>query len=320
MIPTLIVVSLFVFFLIQLPPGDFLTTYVIQMEERGADAEMLSETLERLRSRYGMDDPFPIQYVKWIGGIVFRGDWGESFQYFGTPVGELLYSRLGNTLLITFGTLIFAWVVAIPIGIYSATHQYSFLDNVFTFVSFIGRSIPNFFLALLLMTFVAVVFGGSVGGLQSEQFYGQPWSFAKLLDLLAHLWIPIVVIGTARTAEIMRVMRGNLLDILNVQYVQTARAKGLAERVVVYKHAVRNALHPLVMMLGMQIPKLISGAMIVSVVLSLPTIGPLLLEALNSQDMYLAGSILLIQALLLVLGNLVADLLLAWIDPRVQYE
>ncbi len=319
MLPTMLVVSMFVFFLIQLPPGDFLTTYIANLEAQGQDTESLQENVAALRLKYGMNQPFHLRYLRWLGGVV-RGDLGDSFLYFGIPVIDLVMDRLGGTLLITFVTLIFSWAVAIPIGIYSATHQYSPLDHLFTFIAFIGRSIPTFFLALLLMTMVALTFGGSIGGLQSAQYINAPRSLGKFVDLLAHLWIPIVIIGMARTAAMMRVMRGNLLDILNVQYVQTARAKGLSERVVIYKHAVRNALHPLVMMLGMQIPLLISGAMIVSVVLSLPTIGPLLLDALTSQDMYLAGAILLVQVSLLLVGNLLADILLAWVDPRIQFH
>ncbi len=319
MVPTMLVVSMFVFFLIQLPPGDFLTTYMANLEAQGQDTEALQDNIEHLRVKYGTEQPFYLRYLRWIAGVA-QGDLGDSFIYFGVSVSSLIMERLGGTLLITFVTLIFSWVVAIPIGIYSATHQYSILDHIFTFIAFIGRSIPTFFLALLLMTMIALAFGGSIGGLQSEEYLDAPWSVGKFIDLLGHLWVPMVIIGMSRTAAMMRVMRGNLLDILNVQYVQTARAKGLPERVVIYKHAVRNALHPLVMMLGMQIPLLISGALIVSVVLSLPTVGPLLLEALVAQDMYLAGAILLIQVSLLLIGNLAADILLAWVDPRIQFH
>ncbi len=320
MIPTLIAVSLVVFFLILLPPGDFLTTYMARLESRGADVESIRQSVDRLRARYGADKPFLQRYWKWITGIIFRGDFGDSFLYFGSSVSSLLISRLGATLLIAFSTLLFSWLIAIPIGIYSATHKYSFTDYFFTFLAFIGRSIPPFFLALLFLTAAVFIFDISPGGLFSPEYVDAGWSYMKFIDLLKHLWIPMIVIGMSRTASIMRVMRGNLLDVLDLQYIQTARSKGLSETIVIYKHAVRNALHPLVMMLGMQIRRIITGATVVSVVLSLPTISPLLLQALYSQDMYLAGAILLIQVVLLLVGNLIADIILAWLDPRIQYS
>jgi peptide/nickel transport system permease protein len=235
-------------------------------------------------------------------------------------VSELIWQRLGFTAAISFSTLVFTWIVAIPIGIYSAIHQYSFGDHLFSFIGFLGLSIPNFMLALVLMVLASRIFGWSVGGLFSEQYLDAPWSFGKFVDLLKHLWVPIIVIGTSGTAGLIRMMRGNLLDVLNMEYVKAARARGLAESTVVFKHAVRNAIHPLIMLLGMSLPGIISGATVVSIVLSLPTTGPLYFNALRQQDMFLAITFLMFLSLMLVIGNFLADILLAWIDPRIRYE
>ena len=316
MISTLVFVSIIGFFLINLPPGSYLDVYRAELMLQGTSTA--DQQIEALNQRYGLDKPIYVQYWKWISGFV-RGDFGRSFQY-NREVNELIWSRLGFTVVISLGSMIFSWIVAVPIGIYSATHKYSVMDNVFTFFSFIGLSVPGFLIALVLMVISSRVFGWSIGGLFSRGMENAPWSMAKIIDFLQHLWIPVIVVGMSGTAGLMRTMRGNLLDILNMQYVQTARAKGLTETKVVYKHAVRNALHPLIMSLGMSFPSIISGSTVVSIVLSLPTTGPLYFNALRSQDMFLAGSFLVFLSIMLVVGNFFADILLALVDPRIRYE
>ncbi|MBX3052814.1 MAG: ABC transporter permease [Caldilineaceae bacterium] len=316
MITTLIFISFIGFFIINLPPGSYLDVYQAQRQNMGthtADTE-----LNALKQRYGLDKPIYVQYWKWVSGFV-RGDFGRSFQY-NREVKDLIWERLGYTAVIATTTLIFTWLVAIPIGIYSATHQYKLSDNIATTIGMTGLSIPDFMLALVLMVIAQRVFGFSVGGLFSREYLDAPWSFAKFVDLLKHLWVPVFVVGTAGTAGLMRIMRGNLLDILNMQYVQAARARGLSEPVVIVKHAVRNALHPLIMLLGMSLPQIISGSLVVSIVLGLPTTGPLYFNALRQQDMFLAGTFLVMLAAMLVIGNFLADMLLAIVDPRIRYE
>ena len=316
MMITIIFVSIFGFIIINLPPGTYLDVKIAELQSKGGSTSF--EQIEGLKRRYGLDKSLYEQYWIWISNFV-KGDFGMSFIY-DVPVRDLIGPRLGYTVLISLGTMLFTWLVAIPIGIYSATHQYKIGDNIFTFIGFLGLSIPNFLLALIFMVIGAVYFNQPIGGLFSDAFADAPMSFAKLIDLFKHLWIPIVVVGTAGTAGLIRVMRGNLLDILNQQYIQTARAKGLSELVVIYKHAVRNALHPLIMTLGMSLPAIISGSTVTAIVLNLPTTGPLYFRALRSQDMFLAGSFLMFLSILLILGNLVADILLAWVDPRIKYE
>ena len=316
MVSTLVLISFVGFLIINLPPGSYIDVFQAQRQLQGthtAEAE-----LEALKRRYGLDKPVPVQYWIWVRGFV-RGDFGRSFE-FNREVSELIWERLGFTVAIASGSLIFIWVVAIPIGIYTATHQYKLGDNVATIVGMAGLSIPDFMLALVLMVVIQRLFGFTVGGLFSREYVDAPWSFAKVLDLVKHLWVPIVVVGTSGTAGLMRIMRGNLLDILNMQYVQAARARGLRETTVVVKHAVRNAIHPLIMLLGMSLPTIISGSLIVSIVLGLPTTGPLYFNALRQQDMYLAGTFLMFLAFMLVLGNFLADILLGLIDPRIRYE
>jgi peptide/nickel transport system permease protein len=309
-------ISVVVFTVIQLPPGDFLTTMVADLERQGSQkAEM---QLRSLRERYGLDKPVYVQYFLWITNFV-RGDLGESFQY-QKPVTELIGDSLLLTVIMSLVTWVFTWVVAIPIGIYSATHKYSFLDQVFTLLSFIGLATPGFLLALILMVVSVYVFNAPIGGLFSPGMIEQPWSLAKLADLMTHIWVPVVLIGLSGTAELVRIMRGNLLDILNMQYVQSARARGLSEQVVVWKHAVRMAINPLISLVGMQLPGIISGSIIISIVLGLPTLGPLLYRALRVQDMYFAGSFLMLLSILLVIGNFIADIALAWADPRIHYD
>lgn len=316
MISTLVLISFVGFLIINLPPGSYIDVFQAQRQLQGthtAEAE-----LEALKRRYGLDKPVHIQYLIWVRGFV-RGDFGRSFE-FNREVSELIWERLGFTVAIATGSLLFIWIVAIPIGIYTATHQYKLGDNVATIVGMAGLSIPDFMLALVLMVVIQRLFGFTVGGLFSREYVDAPWSLAKVIDLVKHLWVPIVVVGTSGTAGLMRIMRGNLLDILNMQYVQAARARGLREATVVVKHAVRNAIHPLIMLLGMSLPTIISGSLIVSIVLGLPTTGPLYFNALRQQDMYLAGTFLMFLAFMLVLGNFLADILLGLIDPRIRYE
>lgn len=312
----LFLVSIVGFTVIQLPPGDFLTIRIQELRNRGdLSAEIYAE---QLRMRYGLDKPFWMQYIIWITHFV-RGDFGWSF-YYEKPVSELVGERLALTLVLSIVTLIFTWALAIPIGVYSATHQYSWGDNIFTFLGFIGLSIPGFLLGLLLMFISVFYFNQSVGGLFSPQYVNAPWTLAKVIDLFRHLWIPVIIIGLSGTAGLIRIMRGNLLDILGQQYVLTARAKGLKESIVIWKHAVRVAINPLISSLGMSLPGIISGESLVSIVLNLPTTGPLFLEALMRQDMFLGGSFLMFLTMALVVGNFLADLGLAWADPRIRYE
>ena len=315
-IPMLFGISIVTFVLIQLPPGDFLTSYIAELESTGHvldDAEIAS-----LRNRYGLDSPLYAQFLKWFWNLL-QGDFGVSFQW-NKPVNELIWERLALTFIISLATLLFTWVVALPIGVYSATHQYSVSDYVITFFGFLGRGIPDFMLALILMWIGLIYLGTSAGGLFSLEYKQAPWSIAKVWDLLKHLWVPIIVLGTSNTAGLIRIMRNNLLDELHKPYVETARSKGLTEQKILWKYPVRIALNPFVSTVGWVLPTLISGATIVSVVLSLPTTGPLLLSALLSQDMYLAGSFVMILSTLTILGTLVSDILLAWIDPRIRME
>ena len=316
MITTLVLVSIIGFTIINLPPGTYLDVYRARRQMQGTGTA--EEEIEALKRRYALDKPVYIQYLKWVSGFV-RGDFGRSFEY-NREVSELIWERLGFTALISFSTLLFTWAVAIPIGIYSATHQYKLGDHLATLIGLAGLSIPNFMLALILMVIAQRVFGQSVGGLFSREYIDAPWSLGKFIDLLKHLWVPVVVVGTAGTAGLVRMMRGNLLDILNMQYVQAARARGLPEHKVIIKHAVRNAIHPLIMLLGMSLPEIISGSTVVAIVLSLPTTGPLYFNALRQQDMFLAGTFLMFLSVMLVIGNFLADLLLAWVDPRIRYE
>lgn len=316
MIPTLLIISILSFAIIQLPPGDFLTTYVANLRATGD--EVNQATVESLRIRYGLDQPFHVQYLKWMGGVV-RGDFGMSFSL-NKPVGELIWERLGLTIAISLITLVFTWIIAVPIGIYSATHQYKIFDYLFTFLGFIGMATPQFMLALVLMYFSYKWFGTGVGGLFSDEFIGEPWSVAKLLDLLAHVWVPVAVLAVGGTAGLIRVVRANLLDQLEMPYVVTARAKGLSEWRLLIKYPVRVAINPVISTLGWMLPQLVSGSVIVAMVLSLPTTGPLMIQALMEQDMYLAGSFVMMLSFLTVIGTLISDILLAWVDPRIRFE
>jgi peptide/nickel transport system permease protein len=315
MIPTLLVISMISFTIIQLPPGDYLTSLIAELEQSGDPVDR--QVIEALNRRYGLDRPIYVQYFIWISGFV-QGDMGMSFEA-NKPVAELIGDRILLTMVVSFTSLLFVYIVAIPIGIYSATHQYSAGDYVFTVLGFLGLATPNFLLALVLLYVAFAFFGQSVGGLFSPEFIEAPWSLAKVWDLIKHLWIPVIVIGTAGTAGRIRVMRANLLDELGKQYVVTARAKGVAEPKLLFKYPVRMAINPMISTVGWLLPQLISGAAITSVVLSLPTTGPLLLRALRNQDMFLAGSFIMLLSTLTVIGTLLSDILLSWVDPRIRF-
>lgn len=313
---TLVFVAVIGFIIIELPPGSYLEFEIERLRQVGGN--MAPDQIRALEIRYGVNDPTYVKFWKWISGFV-QGDFGRSFEH-RLPVSEMLWARLGFTILISTLTLIFSWAVAIGVGVYSATHRYTIPDYMITILQFVGLSVPNFLLALVLMVFAQQMLGMDVGGLYSTAYRNAPFSLSKFIDLLKHLWIPIIVIGASGTAWLSRVMRGNLLDVLNMQYVQTARAKGLPENRVIWKHAVRNALHPLVMVLGMSLPMIISGETVVAIVLNMPTTGPLYFRALLQQDMYLAITFLIFLAIMLLIGNLLADILLGWLDPRIRYE
>ncbi len=315
-IPTLIVISMISFVIIQLPPGDYLTTYMTRLQQSGYTVDQ--SEIDALNRRYGLDRPIHVQYYRWITGVL-RGDFGYSFDW-QRPVNQLIWERLALTLAVTTASLFFSWVIAFPIGVYSAVKQYSPGDYFFTFLGFLGLATPNFMIALLLMYVAYRYLGWSVGGLFSPEYMAADWSMGKVIDLLKHLWIPMVVVGTAGTAGLIRVMRNNLLDELSKPYVLTAKSKGLKQVYMLFKYPVRLAIIPFISTVGWQLPNLISGATIVAVVLSLPTAGPLLLRALLSQDMYLAGSFVLLLASLTCIGTLISDVLLALVDPRIRYE
>lgn len=316
MLVTLVFVIIVGFMLIELPPGSYLEFHIQSLREQGGN--ITRDRIEAIERRYGLNDPVYVKFWKWISGWP-QGDFGESFQH-NRPVSELIWSRLSYTIMISMLTLIISWTLAIMIGVYSATHRYTIPDYIITALQFGALAIPNFLLALVLMIFLQQTFGTHVGALFSPEYRDAPWTMAKVWDLISHLWVPIVILGVAGTAWTSRVMRANLLDVLNMQYVQTARAKGVRERKVIWKHAVRNALHPLVMTLGMSLPGIIGGELVVATVLNLPTSGPLYFQALMQQDMYLAGTFLVFLSVALLVGNLLADIMLAWLDPRIQYE
>jgi len=316
-IPLLIILSIVAFVIIQLPPGDFLTVYVDQLRRVGGVAT--EEEIARLVQQYGLDKPLYVQYFTWIKNILLHGDFGRSFQW-NEPVNELISERLKLSVVISFSTVIFSWIIAVPIGIYSATHQYSTFDYIFTFLGFIGLSIPGFLLALVLIWLAFSFFGISVSGLFSSAFADAPWSWAKVVDLLKHIWLPIIIIGLGGTAGLIRTMRANLLDELRKQYVITARAKGVPERTLLFKYPVRIAINPMISTIGWTLPAIFSGETLVAIVLNLPTMGPLFVQALLAQDMYLAGSFVLIISFLTLTGTLISDLLLAWADPRIRYR
>ena len=316
MIPTLIVISALIFIIIQLPEGDYLTSHIAELQARGESISQ--QEVDLLRAQYGLDKSAVEQYVGWVGGLL-QGDLGYSFEY-NLPVGEVVGDRLFLSFLLSFSTIVFTWLVAFPIGVYSATHQYSWTDHGLTFIGFLGLATPNFLLALVLLYFANVVLGTSVGGLMDPEYIDQSMSWDKFVSVLEHLWIPVVVIGTSGTAGMIRRLRANLLDELQKQYVVTGRAKGLPPFRLLVKYPLRMSLNPFIADIGSLLPQVISGAAIVSVVLSLPTTGPMLLSALQSQDMFLAGSFLMFLSLLTVVGMFLSDLALAMLDPRIRLE
>lgn len=316
LIPLLVAISIIVFTIIQLPPGDFLTTYIQQLELSGT--EVSKAAVENLKKQYALDKPAYMQYFIWIKNIITRGDFGRSFQW-NRPVAEVIGARLGMTMLVSFLTLLFVWLVAIPIGIYSATHQYSVFDYIFTFFGFIGLAVPGFLIALVLIYLIFINTGVSITGLFSPEFQNAAWNWAKFMNMLPRLGLVIFVIGMTSMAGLIRTTRAMMLDELQKQYVITARAKGVAEKKLLFKYPVRMAINPLISTIGWTLPGLISGEVIVSIVMNMPTTGPVLLRALMTQDMYLAGSFLLIISVLTVTGTLLSDILLAVVDPRIRF-
>lgn len=314
MVPTLILISLLVFSIIELPPGDFFESHIAELRALGESADLAE--IDLLRERYGFDQPFLIRYFDWVTGFA-QGNFGYSFEY-RLPVSDVVGDRLWLTVVLSVFTIIFTWALAFPIGIYSATHQYSWGDYGLTFLGLLGLAIPNFILALVMMYFANIWFGVSIGGLMDRDFVDQAMSWDKVRSILSHIWIPVVIIGTAGTAAMVRRLRANLLDELQKQYVVTARAKGLHPRKILLKYPLRNALNFFISDIGSILPSIISGAEVTAIVLSLETTGPMLIRALQSQDMYLAGSFLMFLALLTVVGVLVSDIALAILDPRIR--
>lgn len=308
--------SIVSFLVIVLPPGDYITSYVMQLRSEGADVQLA--LIEELRQRYGLNQPVYVQYAKWAWNML-HGDLGYSFAW-NEPVTRLIKERIGLTLVVSIGSLLLTYALAVPIGIYSAVRQYSIGDYVFTAIGFVGISVPSFLLALVLIVFLYRRFGISAGGLLSMEYKVAPWSLAKVVDLLKHLPLPVIVIGMSGTAGLIRVMRGMLLDELNKPYVITARSKGLSESRLILKYPVRVALNPVVSSIGWIIPAIFSGQTIAAIVLNLPTIGPLLYSALLTEDMFLAASIIMIVTVLTVVGMLLSDFLLAWLDPRIRFS
>lgn len=316
---TFVLITIISFMVIQLPPGDMVSNWVRQ-QEATSGTSLPPETIENLRAVYGFNEPVLVQYFKWVDGFP-SGDFGFSIEYSMAPVTDIIVPRIGLTYFIVIATLLISWGLAIPFGIYAATHKNTLADYLLSTVSFIGISIPNFLLAVIYLFFAVFVFKTDyAGGLFSAEFKDAPWSWERLLDFAKHLPVPLLILGLGGMAGTYRIMRANLLDVLDQQYIESARAKGLTERVVIYKHAARIAINPLISRLGMQLPVLMGSTIILSVVLDLPTLGPPFYRALLRQDMYMAGTILMILAVTLLLGNLIADILLAWSDPRIQYE
>jgi peptide/nickel transport system permease protein len=317
MIPTLFLISIVSFIALQLPPGDYLTSYAAQLSSMGESVDQ--EAIDALRERYGLGEPVYVQYGKWVYGIVTRGDWGQSMEW-QKPVSELIWNRLGLTIGLAVFSLLISWLIAIPVGVYTATHQYSFLDYFMSTFSFLGVGVPAFLWALIIMYFAQSQLGLNVGGLFSEKYLVAPWSWDKVVDLLKHIWIPALIVALVNTASELRTTRANLLDELNKPYVELARAKGLTEGRLIWKYPVRVALNPFFSTVGWSLANRINDITLMSVVLSLDTTGPMQLRALVSQDMYLAGSILVLLSVLVVFGTLVSDILLAWADPRIRLE
>ncbi len=320
MIFTVWVISLLVFAIIQLPPGDYVTTLVNQLVAASSGSSTISsEYIEQIRESYGFNQPIYVQYFKWIGRILTKGEFGYSFVYKRDAV-VMITERLPMTFALSFSSFILVWVIALPIGIYSAVRQYSLGDYIFSFIGFIGVAVPNFLLALILLFVTYKYFDQAMIGLFSQEYASAPWSMAKLVDMLKHLWIPALILGLGGTAGLIRTMRANLLDELNKPYVETARSKGLSEARLLWKYPVRHAMNPFVSTIGWTLPGLISGDLIVSTVLNLPTSGPVLYNALRAQDMYVAAGFILMLTILTVIGTFVSDVLLALLDPRIRLQ
>lgn len=316
LIPFLLIISVVAFVIIQLPPGDFVDTYVRNLEAQGATVNAAQESA--LKARYGLDQPMINQYWIWMRHML-SGDFGNSFLY-DRPVAEILAERVPRTIALALSAVLLTWVIALPIGIYSALRKYSFWDHVFTFLSFVGLAVPAFLLALVAMYAIFDRTGFLITGLYSPQFRGQPWSVDKLADLLKNIWLPLVVLAVTNAAGVVRVLRASLLDELNKQYVTTARAKGMPEWRLILKYPVRIAINPLVSTLGWMLPAMVGGEVVVSKVLNIPTVGPVLLESILSQDMYLTGALIMILSALTIVGTLASDVLLAALDPRIRYS
>jgi peptide/nickel transport system permease protein len=316
MVVLMMVLSVVVFTIIQLPPGDYATAYINQMRLQGT--ALSEEEIANFKHQYSLDLPLYRQYLKWIGGLM-HGYLGRSF-FWNKSINELLAERLPFTVLISFLTLILTYAIAVPIGIYSATHQYSFFDYLFTVIGFIGVATPGFLFALIMLFVLYEVFGIAAGGLFSAQYASAAWSWGRVKDLINHLWAPVIIIGTSGTAGLIRVMRATMLDELSKPYVETARAKGLPRTKLLLKYPVRVAINPILSTIGWSLPGIFSGSTIVAVVLALPTVGPLLLDALRAEDFFVAGSVLMILSALTIIGTFISDLLLAWADPRVRFD
>jgi peptide/nickel transport system permease protein len=316
LVPIVAVMSMVAFFLIQLPPGDYVSMRILQLQQSGVTVN--EDQAQQLRIQFGLDKPPILRYVQWVTGIVTRNNWGYSMQW-TKPVAEILNERVPMTVAISIAALLFSWAVAIPIGIYSATHQYSVLDYVFTFTAFFGVATPGFLLALIMAWFLFTTFNFSATGMFSTNFMDAPWSLARVLDLMKHMILPLVLVGISNTGTTIRVIRNNLLDELHKQYVVTARAKGLSEWALLLKYPVRMAVNPILSTIGFVLPGLFSGTVLIDIVLSLQTVGPVMLRATLAQDMYLAGSIVLILSILTVVGGLLGDLALVMVDPRIRF-
>lgn len=317
-IPTFFVISFVTFVVIQLPPSDYAQTYVSSLLAQGDNIDAQA-TLANLRNLYGIGEPAYVQYAKWMWGILTRGDFGMAFEY-QQPVSFIIWERIEFTIVITLASLLVSWLIAFPIGIYSAVRQYSLGDYLSTFLAFIGISVPSFLMALVIMYILFKYFNITLGGLFSSQMEKAPWSLAKVVDFLQHTWLAILILGVSSTGGLIRTLRANLLDEMHKPYVITARAKGLPEWKVVIKYPLRLALNPFISGVGFTLPLLVNGSIIISVVMSLPLVGVMLLRSLQSQDMYLAGSLILITSLMTIIGVFLSDMLLAWVDPRIRYQ
>ena len=315
-IPTLLVLTLITWVIIQLPPGSWLDSHINRLIAEGQ--QVSEEEVAAIKAQYGLDKPMPVQYVNWVWGSL-HGDFGVSYEW-NVPVGELIWERMALTVAISFTTMIFIWIVSFPIAIYSATHQYSIPDYLFSFLGFIGLGVPSFLLALVGLWVGFRYFNVDLAGLFSDEYMLAPWSWGKVVDMFKHIWFPLIILGIGGTASLIRHTRANLLDQIRQPYVTTARAKGLPERRVLLKYPVRVALRPFVATVGYQLPALVSSGGIVAIVLGLPTVGPLLLRSLMTQDMYLAGTFVMLLSILTVIGQLISDILLVFVDPRIRFE